>query len=166
MKGRLLIVLILWGAGASADLLACGNKFLVASRGTRFGKVAVARQEAAILVYANPDSSMPQAIGDVPVEMILLQAGYLPTTVSDTAALDEALSQGGWDLVLADLDDSTALSVRLSDDNAPMIVPVLYQPTRTDMAQAKKDYESVLKAPFKSQRFLETIDDAVALLGE
>ena len=166
MKGRLLIVLILWGAGASADLLACGNKFLVASRGTRFGKVAVARQEAAILVYANPDSSMPQAIGDVPVEMILLQAGYLPTTVSDTAALDEALSQGGWDLVLADLDDSTALSVRLSDDNAPMIVPVLYQPTRTDMAQAKKDYESVLKAPFKSRRFLETIDDAVALLGE
>jgi len=166
MKGKLLIVLALWGAGGVTDLLACGNKFLVPSRGTRFGQVAVARQEAAILVYANPKSTMEKAMGEVPVEMVLLQAGYLPTRVSDPEALDQALQQGDWDLVLADLDDSATLRWQLEGDDAPMIVPVLYEPTKSDMAQAKKDYGRAIKAPLKSQRFLETIDDAVAMRGQ
>lgn len=166
MKGKLLLILVLWGTGASADLLACGNKFLVPSRGTRFGKVAVARQEATILVYANPTSTMAKAMGEVPVEMVLLQAGYLPTRVSDPTALNQALEQGGWDLVLADLGDSEALRWQLDGDDAPMVVPVLYEPTKSAMAQAKKDYGRAIKAPFKSQRFLETIDDAVAMRGE
>ena len=166
MKWKLLIVLGLWGLGASTDLFACGNKFLVASRGTRFGRVAVARQEASILVYANPASTMPKAIGDVPVERILLQAGYLPTRVSDPEKLDQALRRGGWDLVLADLDDSADLRERLQGDGEPMVLPVLYLPTRSELAQAKKDYGRALKAPFKSQRFLETIDDALAGLGD
>lgn len=166
MKAKLLIVLFLWGVGASSDLFACGNKFLVASRGTRFGKVPVDRQEAAILVFANPASTLPKAMGDVPVEVVLLQAGYLPTTVSDAEELNQALGQGGWDLVLADLDDSADLRSRLQGAGAPIVVPVLFEPTRSDLAQAKRDYGRVLKAPFKSQRFLETIDDAVASRGE
>ena len=165
MKGKLLLVLVLWGLGASADLFACGNKFLVASRGTRFGKVAVARQEASILVYANPDSTMPQSMAEVPVEMVLLQAGYLPTIVADPAEFNQALNQGGWDLVLADLNDSAAVRIQMGDE-APMVVPVLYEPTKSDFQQAKKDYDSVIKAPLKSQRFLESVDDAVAMLGE
>lgn len=165
MKWKLLVLLVLWGAGASADLLACGNKFLVPSRGTRFGKVAVDRQEASILVYANPDSTIPKALGNVPVEMVLLQAGYLPTKVTDRAELDQALGERTWDLVLADLDDSATLRWQLEGDDAPMIVPVLYQPTKSVMAQAKKDYDSVIKTPLKSQRFLESIDDAVAIHG-
>lgn len=166
MKGKLLVVLILWALSASADLLACGNKFLVPSRGTRFGKVAVARQEAAILVYANPESTVAKAMGDVPVEMVLLQAGYLPTRVSDPEELDQALRQGGWDLVLADLDDSATLRWQLEGNDAPTVVPVLYEPTKSAMAQARKDYGRAIKAPLKSQRFLETIDDAVAMRGE
>lgn len=166
MKGKLLFVVLLWGVTASADLLACGNKFLVPSRGTRFGKVAVARQEASILVYANPSSSMAKAVGEVPVEMVLLQAGYLPTRVSDPQELNQALGQGGWDLVLADLGDSDSLRWQLEGEDAPMVVPVLYEPTKSEMAQAKKDYGRAIKAPFKSQRFLETIDDAVAMRGE
>lgn len=166
MKGKLLIVLILWGAGASTELFACGNKFLVASRGTRFGRVAIARQEATILVYANPASAMPKTVGEVPVELILRLAGYLPTTVTDPEEFDQALRQGGWDLVLADLDDSAALRGRMQGDGAPIVLPVLYEPTRSVLAQAKEDYGHALKAPFKSQRFLQTIDDAVAVLGE
>ncbi len=165
MRAKLLLVLAVWGLGAclSSELFACGNKFLVASRGTRFGKAPIAREEASILVYANPASPMSDAVGNVPIEAILVDAGYQPTTVTDPNELDLALQQGQWDLVLADLGDSADLRSRLEGIGAPMIVPVLYQPTRTVMAQAKKEYERVVKAPIKSQRFLETIDDAVAL---
>ena len=166
MKRRLAIVLVVLATSVSTELLACGNKFLVASRGTRFGRVALARQEAAILVYANPESVMPKALGDVPVEIILLQAGYLPKMVADPREFDEALRQREWDLVLADLNDPALLRVQLEGDAAPAVLPVLYEPTKTVLAQAKKDYGGALKAPFKSRRFLETVDDAVARLGE
>jgi hypothetical protein len=65
--------------------------------------------------------------------------------------------------VLADLGDSAALRTRLQGNNAPMVVPIVYNATGSEMAQAKKDYQRVLKGPFKSQAFLEAIDDAVAL---
>ena len=165
MKGKLLLVLILWGLSASSDVFACGNKFLVASRGTRFGKVPVARQDAAILVYANPDSTMPQTMATVPVETVLLKAGYKPTIIADPDEFNQALSQGGWDLVLADLNDSAAVRAQMGDE-APMLVPILYAPTKGDFQQAKKEYDSVIKAPVKSQRFLESVDAAVAMLGE
>lgn len=165
MKTRLLVVLALWVVSGAVDLWACGNKFLVPSRGTRFGKVAVDRHDASILVYASPDSTLPKTLGDVPVEMVLLQAGYLPTKVTDQSELDQALSERTWDLVLADIDTSDTLRWQLEGEDAPMVVPVLYQPTKTDMVQAKKDYSQVIKAPTKSQRFLESIDDAVAMRG-
>ncbi len=165
MKGKLLLVLIVWGLSAAGDVFACGNKFLVTSRGTRFGKVAVARQEAAILVFANPASSMSQAMADVSVEEVLLEAGYQPTIVTDSAEFELALSQGNWDLVLADLNDSAAVRVRMGEE-APMVVPVMYEPTKSDFRQARQEYDSVIKAPVKSQRFLKSIDEAVAMLGE
>jgi hypothetical protein len=165
MKGKLLFILIVWGVSASADVFACGNKFLVASRGTRFGKVAVARQEASILVYANPDSAVPQAVPNVPVETVLVNAGYQPTVVADPEEFNQALSQGGWDLVLADLKDSATVQIQMGDE-APMVVPVLYEPTKSDYQQAKQEYDSVIKAPMKSQRFLESIDEAVAMSGD
>ena len=165
MKGKLVLILVLWGLSSASDVLACGNKFLVASRGTRFGKVAVASQKAAILVYANPDSTMPQSMAKVSIETVLVEAGYQPTIVANQDEFNQALSQGNWDLVLADLNDSEAVRQRLGDE-APMLVPVLYEPTKSDMQMAKQEYESVIKAPVKSQRFLESVDEAVFMSGE
>ena len=105
-------------------------------------------------------------MGDIPVETVLVQAGYMPTRVTDPEELNEALAQGGWDLVLADLDASDNLRWQLEGGDALTVVPVLYEPTKSDFQQARKDYGSALKAPFKSQRFLETIDDAVAMRGQ
>lgn len=165
MKKTLLVfgLFIFGGAGAGSDLLACGDKFLVAGRGTRYQRAAVARQPAAILVYVNAASALPKALEKVPVDDTLRKAGYRPTSVSDPSQLEQALRQGGWDLVLADLADSTAVRGRLQGDSAPMVLPVMFNATGSDIAQAKKDYQRVLKGPIKSQAFLEAIDDALAL---
>jgi|KBSSwiStaDraftv2_1062776.scaffolds.fasta_scaffold1335523_1 CheY-like chemotaxis protein len=163
MKKRLLAVGLLVLANAGTDLLACGDKFLVISRGTRFQRAAAARQPANILVYANPASTLPKALEKVMVDATLRKAGYKPTSVSDANALEQALRQGGWDLVLADLADSSAVRGRLQGNSAPMLLPVAYNVTGTEIAQAKKDYQRVLKGPFKTQSFLEAIDDALAV---
>lgn len=165
MKGKIVVAAVLLGLVVSNDLLACGNKFLVTSRGTRFGKAPVVREEASILVYANPDSTMPQSMAKVPIEEVLTEAGYQPTVVASRGEFEQALSADEWDLVLADLNDSAAIQAEMGDE-APMVVPVLYEPTKSAMQQAKQDYESVIKAPVGSQRFLESIDEAVAMSGE
>lgn len=159
MKWKVVLVAALVSTCIAADLLACGNKFLVPSRGTRFGKVPVARQDAKILVYAPPNSSLSNALGDIQVATLLAEVGYQPTTVSSPDELDAALVQGGWHLVLA---DTTVLPAALQGEEAPAILPVLHEPSRTQLADAKQTYGQVIKSPAKSQRFVETVDYAVA----
>ena len=159
MKWKVFLVVALVCAGAGADLLACGNKFLVPSRGTRFGKVPIDRQDAKILVYAPPNSSLSKALGDIQVATLLAEVGYRPTMVSDPAELDSVLGEGGWQLVLA---DPTSLPAGLRGEEAPAILPVLHEPSRTQLAEAKQTYGQVIKSPAKTQRFVESIDYAVA----
>jgi hypothetical protein len=145
------------------DLSACGDKFLVFSRGTRYQTAAAARRPANILVYANPSSTLPKALEKASVDATLRKAGYRPTSVSAPADLEAAIKQGGWDIVVADLADSSSLRGRFQGKTAPMVVPVVLNATGTQLAQAKKEYERVLKGPIKSQSFLEAIDDAISL---
>ena len=163
MNKRMLIAGVLILASAGTDLLACGDKFLVASRGTRYQRAAVARQPANILVYANTASALPKALERADVDATLRKAGYKPTSVSGPTELEQALRQGGWDLVVTDLADGMAVSGRLQGASAPMLLPVAYNVTGSELAQAKKDYQRVLKGPVKSQSFLEAIDDALVL---
>ena len=164
MKAFVVALLMLSGIGATTDLFACGAKFLMANRGTRFGRVAAARHPAAVLVYANPESTLPEALKKVKVEQVLGRAGYRPTTVSTPAELGQALSRGGWDLLVADLADGESLRGQLQGDDAPVFIPVMFKPSKDDFKQAEKDFGVVVKGPVKSQRFLETIDKVVALL--
>lgn len=161
MKYRLLVVvsLLLAGLGAENALLACGDKFLVVSRGTRFSRAAAARPPAAILVYANP--TLTKALDKSAVET-LRKAGYKPTAVSASDELDKALQQGVWDLVVTDLAEGPAIKGRLQGAKAPTLLPVAYQATGIEVAQAKKDFQRVLKGPIKSQAFLDAVDDVIA----
>jgi hypothetical protein len=156
-------LLLLAGTGSSDPLLACGEKFLMGSRGTRFHRPAPARQPAAILIYANPAFNLPRALANLPFEATLRNAGYRPTVVTTAEALSSALRQGGWDLVLADVSDRDALSSGAQNAKSPLVLPVMYNPSRAELAAAKKQHQRILKAPTKNQSFLDAIDDALAL---
>jgi ABC-type amino acid transport substrate-binding protein len=165
MKKHLAIAGLLVLAGTTlftSDLLACGDKFLVVSRGTRFQRAVVPRRPDAILVYANPAAALPKTLASGAVDAMLRKAGYRPTTVVNAEELETALQQGGWDLVLVDVADSQSVSSRLRGDRTPVVLPVVYQPTGPEFQQAKKQYANVLKSPAKSQALLEAIDDALA----
>ncbi len=155
-------LLLLAGTGSGDPLLACGEKFLMGSRGTRFNRPVPVRTPAAILVYANPALNLPKALANVPVEATLRKAGYRPTVVTSAGALSTALGQGGWDLVLADVSDGQAVSSRTQNANAPTVLAVMYKPTGAELAAAKKQHPRILKAPTKNQAFLDAVDDALA----
>jgi|SRR5689334_12267631 DNA-binding NtrC family response regulator len=165
MKKTLLAVgiLLIYGIG-SGELLACGDKFLVASRGTRYQRAGQARSRASILVYEHAKSTLPKAFERVSGEQTK-KAGYRVISVANANELDQALRQGGWDVVLADLADSAAVRDRVQaiGPGAPMLVPVAYGATGTEIAQAKKEYQRVLKGPIKTYAFLEAMDDILAL---
>ena len=155
-------LLLLAGIGAHHGLLACGDKFLVVSRGTRFERAAAVRRPAAILVYVNPASAMPKALANLSVDATLQKAGYRPTSVASTAAFERALSQGGWDLVVVDVTDGPTVSNRLQGSGGPVVLPVIYNATSTELKQIKKQYPHVLKSPTKNQSFIDAIDEALS----
>jgi CheY-like chemotaxis protein len=159
-------LLLLASMGTNDPLLACGEKFLMGSRGTRFERPATVRQPAAILVYANPALNLPRALANVPFEATLRKAGYRPTVVTSAEALSSALDQGGWDLVLADVSDSQAVSSRTQNAKSPIVLSVMYNPTGAELAAAKKQHQRILKAPTKNQSFLDAIDAALALKSQ
>jgi hypothetical protein len=162
MSARLLVVGILAFSASGADLLACGDKFLVISRGTRFERAAMPREPAAILVYVNPASTLPKALERVPIEATLRRVGYQPTTVAQPGEFEQALGRGGWDVVIADLADSAALRGRLQGSEAPAILPVLHAATGRELAQARRDYLHVLRGPVKSQSLVDAVDEVLA----
>ncbi len=151
-------LLILAGLGSMGPLPACGNKFLVASRGTRYQRAPVAYEPAAILIYTNPSSELPKALASVSVSATLTRVGYRPTLVASAAEFEAMLSRGGWDLVLVGMADAQAVSQRVKN-NAGVLPVVL---TAEDLKQTRKQYPVVLKGPTKSAAFLETIADALA----
>src|SRR5437667_7290616 len=88
------------GLWTGADLFACGEKFLVAGRGTRYQRPKNARA-ASVLIYANPSSGLPTALKNVRVESVLKHEGHRSTTVETLEQLSTILAGGRFDVVLA-----------------------------------------------------------------
>lgn len=156
------IVLLVGGIGVAEPLLACGEKFLMRNRGTRFQRAALARMPASILVYANPSLNLPKALANVPVDATLRKAGYRPTTVASPEEFHAAMGRGGWDLVLVDVADTIVVPRQGLRANSPIVLPVTFNATRSELAAAKKQHQRVLNAPLKNQAFLDAIDEALA----
>ena len=157
------MLLALTAGWVGTDLLACGDKFLVVSRGTRFERAPSAREHVGILLYANPASDVTKAIASLSVEATLRKAGYRPLLVSSLDEFDRALRGGGWKLVVVDLADAPAASARVEGSSAPLVLPVALHPTRAVLAEAKQRYTRVINSPTRGQTFVDAIDDAIAL---
>ena len=144
--------------GAWTDVRACGDKFLVPTRGTRFQRPP---EPAAILVYAN-SAVAPASVNNAAIDSMLRKAGYRPTSVNNVADFDKALGQGRWDLVLVDLADGPSVSSRLFGDSAPTLLPVAQNVSSSQLTEARKHYTRVVAMPAKSRALLDVVDDALA----
>jgi hypothetical protein len=138
---RLVGLVVAVGLWAGGDLLACGDKFLVANRGTRYQRPKNARA-ANVLIYANPSSGLPASLKKLKVESVLKHEGHRSTTVETYDQLSAILTGGRFDVVVA------ASSV------APDVEKLLG-------ASPDRAVVLALDAPAKEATLLKAIDKAV-----
>jgi hypothetical protein len=151
------------GVGAAQRLGACGDKYLSIGLGTHYHRSAAERQAASVLVYANAGSELARLMAALSVEAAMDKAGYRPAIASSAAELDTALRTRKWDVVVVDGRDTQAVVQRLQKASPPHVVPVLTRPTRAELKQAEKTYDTVLDTPTKNRVFVDAVDDAMDL---
>jgi hypothetical protein len=154
-------LVLLIGHTSANLLLACGDKFLVSSRGTRYQKAPIKREPHTILIWANPTSELPKGLSGVPVDETLRKVGYRPTTVTTAAEFDSALNRGDWDVVIVGAADAQAVSNRLQKNSA-IVLPVAVNLTDSQMKQVRMTYNVVLRGPVKRDSFLNAVDEVLA----
>lgn len=159
---RLVVVALFGVVVAAADLAACGDKFLVPSRGLRFQAPVIDRESATILLYGHEGSELDSAFRTLSVEMVLRKAGYRPTLVRTRPEFETALLRGGWDVLILDLADGALIDSRVPPAAVPLVLPVAHAAPRPALEAAKKRYGQVLAGPNKARTFLDAIDKAIA----
>lgn len=137
---------------------ACGDKFLMPLRGTRFVSPPD-RVHAAVLVYADPSSPLPGVLARLAVNDHLRRVGYRATIVTTPAAFEAAMSLGGWDIIVADIADGEAIRGR-GDIGRAAIVPVTWLSVKSAPEFAAR-YARVIKKPSNSDAFVEAIDETL-----
>lgn len=155
------VLLSLWVLGQAAELAACGDKFLVASRGTRFQRAGLARRPANVLVYATPTSRLTATVSQLGVSDALRKVGYSSTVVTDAAELARQLRDGRWDLVLVDLDDAASVPRTGAAAQAHAVVAVAYDTKGDQLAQARRSYDGVVRKPGRARAVVDVVDDAL-----
>jgi hypothetical protein len=155
---RLLGLVAAVGLLTAADLYACGDKFLVAGRGTRYQRPKNARA-ASVLIYADPSSGFPAAVGKVPVESVLKREGHRSTMVATLEQLSALLAGGRFDVILAASSVAAAVENLLGrTPDAPVVVSFCVKGSDQD---AGTKVPCAVKAPPKERSLLEAIDKAV-----
>jgi len=148
-------------ACCSVSANACGDKLLVLGRGIRL-EALLGNRTAKILAYQHAGTHGAELIADPEFQSALKNAGYQLRIVRDTEELEVALRLGKYDLLLSDIADTDAVEPTLqSASTAPALIPILYQPTKPDLATAEKRYRYVLKAPRKAGGNVSVIEHAL-----
>ena len=141
-----------------SHLFACGEKYLVAGRGTRYQRPKNFRA-ASILIYANPSTGLEAALAKLPVESVLKREGHRATTVATAEQLSSVLTSGRFDVVLAASADAPAVERLVAGrPDAPIVLSFCLKDSAQPVAEGAA---CALKAPAKEHRLLEAIDKAV-----
>lgn len=159
MKHRIRLAGLVAAVGlcTGADLLACGDKFLVAGRGTRYQRPKNARA-ASVVIYADPATGLPAALKSVPVESVLKRQGHRSTTVETPAQLSALLAGGRFDVILAASSVVAAVKELLGGGpDAPVVVALCVKASGQEAGKSTP----CVKAPPKERSLLEAIDKAV-----
>jgi hypothetical protein len=121
---RIFGVLVVMLSVGVVDMLACGEKFLMAGRGTRYQRPKNARA-ASVLIYTDPASAVAAALKKAKIESLLKLEGHRATKVQTLQELSTIVASGRYDVILTANSDSANVQrlVQVSP-NAAVVVGV------------------------------------------
>lgn len=141
---------------------ACGDKLLVIGRGVRFQHVYA--QHRGYLVIYSPGARGGANLNSATLQTVLRRAGHQLQTVEGASQLDQALKSGKVDVVLAGFADLAGITGELrAAPSKPVILPILFKPSKAALAAAQREYKLALKAPADAFQYLAAIDEAMKL---
>lgn len=156
------VLTLVCGMIATAPLLACGDKFLLPVRGSRFQQAPPDRIPATILLYANPATRLPASLKRLSIDGALRKVGYHPTTVASAEAFERAINESTWDVVMIDIRDRGSLPAHLRGRAGTVVLPIAENAARDEIMAAQTQYPRVLKSPSRTQAFVDAVDDALS----
>lgn len=163
---KILLCLVLAGGAllGAREAGACGDKFLVIGRGVRQQRAQGAVHRARVLLYQDPAGQLDAALRAQKVETHLKLAGHKLDSVESRAELSERLAAGKYDIVLAPISEMAALEQAVGGGpTKPFLLPVIYNPTGEELAQAEAEFSCVMKSPSTQKHYLAVIDEAMVL---
>lgn len=117
-------VLVVLLSVAGVDMLACGDKFLIAGRGTRYQRPKSARA-ASVLIYTDPASPLAATLKKAKVESLLKLEGHRATKVQTIQELSTIVATGRYDVILtADSDSANVQRLLQGSPDAAVVVAV------------------------------------------
>ncbi len=144
-------------AAPSADLKACGDKFLRAGRSVRSRQFA-SLHPSSILIY-RPAGSTVKGIADF--EKMLKRAGHTSRVLQREADFVQALTRAKYDLLIADYADVHTIGKALDSVSRPTILPIVL--SKAAEGDARRDFPWLIKPYAMTQHeALTEIDRAMA----
>ena len=124
IRRRLGALVVILAIGMTGDLFACGDKFLVGGRGTRYQRPKNARA-ASVLIYADPASAVAASLKKAKVESLLKLEGHKATKVQTLDQLSTVMSTGRFDVILtANSDSASVQRLVAANPDAAVVVGV------------------------------------------
>ena len=124
IRRRLGALVVILAVGMTGDLFACGDKFLVGGRGTRYRRPKNARA-ASVLIYADPTSAVAASLKKAKVESLLKLEGHKATKVQTLDQLSTVVSAGRFDVILtANSDSANVQRMLATGPDAAIVVGV------------------------------------------
>ena len=124
IRRRLGALVVILAVGMTGDLFACGDKFLVGGRGTRYQRPKNARA-ASVLIYADPTSAVAASLKKAKVESLLKLEGHKATKVQTLNELSNVVTSGRYDVILtANSDSANVQRMLATGPDAAIVVGV------------------------------------------
>jgi hypothetical protein len=140
IRRRLGALVVILAVGMTGDLFACGDKFLVGGRGTRYQRPKNARA-ASVLIYADPTSAVAASLKKAKVESLLKLEGHKATKVQTLNELSNVVTSGRYDVILtANSDSANVQRMLATGPDAAIVVGV------DDLVKSKTLLQAIDKA--------------------
>ena len=123
MGRRFGVLVVVLAFAIPGELLACGDKFLIAGRGTRYQRPKTARA-ASVLIYADPSSAVAATLKKAKVESLLKLEGHRATMVQSLEELSAIVSSGRYDVILTANSDSANVQRLVASPGAATVLGV------------------------------------------